>query len=163
MLSHLNLRLVSSSADALPPTNPRGSYRAPQGLRFLYELAFQSRRAASRPRTKGATKVIKEAATHELWKRFPSELVSLSTAGIPSSYDDNLDEPLVSYLSFSLTRSALFVTAFHLVEQFVRLLQEDQSTPFHYPSKPGVASPPNPLDRITPSVFYLFDQVCSQN
>ncbi|KAM0754474.1 hypothetical protein T439DRAFT_114772 [Meredithblackwellia eburnea MCA 4105] len=89
-----------SAPDFAPP------YRIPQGTRFLYEVAIKARQA-SRPRSEGAVRICQEALTSELWRRFPCEIVSLATAGIPSSYDPDLEEPL-----------------------FVRLLKEDESTGF---------------------------------
>ncbi|KAL8291847.1 hypothetical protein RQP46_002105 [Phenoliferia psychrophenolica] len=106
-------------------------YRAPQSTRFLYELAFQTQKA-SRAKSPGAVRIVQESMTAQLWRRFPAEIVSLATAGIPSSYDSNLEEPL-----------------------FVRLLKEDESTTLDYPpSRPLLEDLEDPLANLSPGELH---------
>lgn len=90
---HLGRIVSSSSTNPLSaPSHP--PYRAPRGTRFLYELAFQAQRKC-KVKDPGTSKLALEAQSDELWERFPSEIMSLATAGIPSSWDTTGEEPLV--------------------------------------------------------------------
>jgi hypothetical protein len=100
-----NHRLVSSSPSTPVSSLPQTAYRVPQGTRFLYELRFQSL-PASCPRTSDAAQIVQEVGTHELWQRLPTEIISLATAGIGSSYDACLGEPLVGERTTSVSSSS---------------------------------------------------------
>ncbi|KAI5477328.1 uroporphyrinogen decarboxylase [Pseudohyphozyma bogoriensis] len=114
--------IVSSDPDAPLPPRPRATYRSPQGTRFLYEMALQARKA-TRQKTEAVVQEQRSNSTHSLWSRFPSDIVSLATAGVGSGFVENMEESL-----------------------FVRLLREDASQPFDHPPQDAL---PNPLCTLT--------------